>query len=143
MTIDVRETLTIDVAQRRVASYVSDPANDPAWIGGIKNVQWLTTPPLQVGSRVQRLAKFMGRSIDYVLEVAALDPDKVVMKSVKAPFPMVVTYSFEDRGDATVAGVRVQGGSGALFKIAGPLMAAQVRRNLRADLRRLKERLER
>jgi len=66
------------------------------------------------------------------------------MRSVKSPFPMVVTYAFVDEpGGATGASVRVQGEPGALYRIAGPLLERQVRRSVRSDLRTLKRLLER
>jgi hypothetical protein len=143
MSIDVRETIVIQSPRRSVAAYAMDPGNDTRWIGGIKEVAWVTEPPLRVGSRVRRVARFLGRGIDYVLEVVALEPEaQVVMKSVKSPFPMVVTYTFASQGAATEAGVRVQGGSGLLFRLASPLMARQVSANLRGDLGRLKQLLE-
>ena len=138
MSIDVPVTAVIDRPAAEVAAYAMDPANDTTWIGGIREVRWVTEPPLRVGSRVRRLAAFLGRPVDYVLEVAELVPgERVVMRSVEAPFPMVVTYTFAAEGDRTRAGVRVQGGSGPMFRIAGPLMAWQVRRSLRGDLARL------
>jgi hypothetical protein len=143
MSIDVRETIVIESPRRSVAAYAMDPGNDTRWIGGIEEVAWITEPPLRVGSRVRRVARFLGRSIDYVLEVVAMEPEsRVVMRSVKSPFPMVVTYTFADEGRATEAGVRVQGGAGLLFRLASPLMARQVGANLRGDLRRLKRLLE-
>lgn len=143
MSIDVLETIAIDRPRADVAGYAMDPTNDTRWIGGIEQVHWVTEPPLQVGSRIQRLARFLGRSIDYVLEVTDLAPGaQVVMRSVQAPFPMVVTYTFETDGPMTRAGVRVQGGAGLMFRLTSPLMAWQVRRSLRGDLRRLKQTME-
>ena len=142
MSIDVPVTALIARPAAEVAAYAMDPANDTSWIGGIREVRWVTEPPLRVGSRVRRLAAFLGRPVDYVLEVTDLAPgERVVMRSVEAPFPMVVTYTFAAEGAATRAGVRVQGGSGPMFRIAGPLMAWQVRRSLRGDLARLARRL--
>lgn len=143
MSIDVLETIAIDRPRADVAGYAIDPANDTKWIGGIEQVQWVTEPPLQVGSRVRRQARFLGRSIDYVLEVTDLAPGtQVVMRSVQAPFPMVVTYTFETDGSLTRAGVRIQGGAGPVFLLISPLMSWQVRRSLRGDLRRLKDTME-
>ncbi len=143
MSIDVQETIVIDRRPADVAAFATDPANDTRWIGGIREVAWVTEPPLRVGSRVRRVASFLGRRIDYELEVADLAPaSRVVMRSRRSPFPMVVTYSFAGEGTATRAGVRVQGGAGLLFRLTSPLMARQVARSLRGDLRRLKERLE-
>ena len=144
MSIDVPVTALIDRPAAEVAAYAMDPANDTSWIGGIREVRWVTEPPLRVGSRVRRLASFLGRPVHYVLEVTDLAPgERVVMRSVEAPFPMVVTYTFAAEGPGTRTGVRVQGGSGLGFRVAGPLMAWQVRRNLRGDLARLGRALER
>jgi uncharacterized membrane protein len=143
VSIDVPVTALIGRPAAEVAAYAMDPANDTSWIGGIREVRWVTEPPLRVGSRVRRLAGFLGRRVDYVLEVTDLAPgERVAMRSVEAPFPMVVTYTFAAEGSSTRAGVRVQGGGGALFRVAGPLMAWQVRRSLRGDLARLRRLLE-
>jgi hypothetical protein len=143
VSIDVLVTTTIERPPAEVAAYAMDPANDTVWIGGIKEVHWVTEPPLQIGSRVRRVATFLGRRIDYVLEVADLTrPSRLVMRSVQGPFPMVVTYTFSGEDGTTQAGVRVQGGSGVLFWLLSSLMARQVRTNLSSDLRRLKQRAE-
>jgi hypothetical protein len=143
VSIDVPVTALIGRPAAEVAGYAMDPANDTSWIGGIREVRWVTEPPLRVGSRVRRLAGFLGRRVDYVLEVTDLvSGERVAMRSVEAPFPMVVTYTFAAEGAGTRAGVRVQGGSGALFRVAGPLMAWRVRRSLRGDLARLRRLLE-
>ena len=144
MSIDVPVTAVIQRPAAEVAAYAMDPANDTSWIGGIREVRWVTEPPLRVGSRVRRLAGFLGRPVDYVLEVTELTPaERVVMRSIEAPFPMVVTYTFAAEGGGTRAGVRVQGGAGPMFRLAGPLMAWQVRRSLRGDLARLRRILQR
>jgi hypothetical protein len=65
------------------------------------------------------------------------------MRSVKSPFPMVVTYAFEDASGGTRASVRVQGDPSALYRLAGPLMSRQVRRSVQGDLERLRGILER
>lgn len=42
-----------------------DHRNDPAWIGGISESELLGDPPIAVGSRVRRVASFLGRRIEY------------------------------------------------------------------------------
>jgi hypothetical protein len=95
--IDVTATTTIDAPREDVARYVIDHRNDPVWIGGITESELLGEPPIAVGSRVRRVASFMGKRVEYVNEVVRLEPGSVLeMRSVKSPFPMVVTYAFED-----------------------------------------------
>jgi hypothetical protein len=139
MAIDVAADREILAARDRVATYVMDPANDPVWIGGIREANWVTDPPLREGSRVERIASFLGRRIEYVLEVAELEPGaRLRMVSVKSPFPMTVTYEFEDaEASGTLARIRVEGEPGGFYGLASPLMARAVRRSVTGDLRRL------
>ena len=143
MSIDVTATATMTVPREEVARYVIDHRNDPAWIGGISESELLGEPPIAIGSRVRRVASFMGKRIEYVNEVTRLDQGKALeMRSVRSPFPMVVTYAFEDAEHGTRASVRVQGDPSALYRLAGPLLSRQVRRSVQGDLERLKEILE-
>lgn len=65
------------------------------------------------------------------------------MRSVKSPFPIEVTYAFEDvAGGRTRASVRVQGDPSALYRLAGALLSRQVKKNVKRDLVRLKDILE-
>jgi Polyketide cyclase / dehydrase and lipid transport len=123
--------------------YATEPGNDPRWITGMRSAAWLTEPPLREGTRVERTASFVGRTIEYVLEVVEHVPEsRLRMNSIRAPFPMDVTYEFDDAGDETAVSIRVRGGPSGLKRLANPLMAPMVRRSLRADLRNLRARFE-
>ncbi|HEV8653857.1 MAG TPA: SRPBCC family protein [Actinomycetes bacterium] len=143
MSVDVEETITIDRPRPQVAGYAMDPAHDTEWIGGVTQVELLTDPPVRVGTQVRRVARFLGKRIDYVLEVTEVEPaERVVMRSIRSPFPMVVTYRFADDGTRTRASIRVQGDSGGFYRVAAPLLAGRVRRDVHGDLERLKRNLE-
>ncbi len=144
MTLDVTARIEIKRNSKAVAAYAFEPTNDPIWIGGISQAQLLTQPPIGSGTQVQRKAKFMGRIIDYVLEVRTLEPDHLmVMESIKSPFPMHVTYQFDSLdSDTTLAMIRVQGTARTFYGLADFLMAPMVKRNLHNDLQRLKAKME-
>lgn len=145
MNLDVTAETTIARPREAVAAYVLDYRNDPIWIGGISESELHGEPPIRVGSRVRRVASFLGKRIEYVNEVERLDPGLVEMRSVKSPFPMRVTYTFADAagGDGTVAGIRVRGDPGALYRVVGPLMRRQVYQSISRDLATLKSIMER
>ena len=143
MAIDVRAEIIVARPRDDVTAYVMDPENDPVWISGIKHASMLTKPPLGKGTREERIASFLGKRIEYVLEVEEHDPDALLeMRSVKGPFPMRVTYAFEEAGDGTLVRIRVRGESGGFYSLAGPLMSRAVKRNITGDLAALKRLME-
>jgi hypothetical protein len=133
MSIDITARVHVDREPAAVAAYMTDPANDPEWIGGLREAELLGDGPVAVGSRVRRVAYFLRRRVEYVNEILALDETQLDMKSVKAPLPMHITYRFEPApGGGTTVSNRVRGG--------GPrLLAPLVRRNVQRDLERLRD----
>jgi len=143
VAIDTRAVIDVARPRQQVAAYLRDPGNDPRWIGGLRSARLLTGPPVDVGSRVERVASFLGRRIEYVNEITELTGTRLAMRSVRSPFPMRVTYGFDDTGnDATQVSVRVEGDASRLYRLADPLLAVLVRRSVQRDLRTLKRLLE-
>jgi uncharacterized membrane protein len=142
VAIDTRAVIAVARPREEVAAYLRDPVNDPRWIGGLRSARLVTDPPVGVGSRVERVASFLGRRIEYVNEITELTGTRLAMRSVRSPFPMQVTYGFEDAGQATEVSVRVEGDASRAYRLADPIMAALVRRSVRRDLRTLKRVLE-
>ena len=144
MAIDTRAVIDVARPRQQVAAYLRDPGNDPRWIGGLRSARLLTGPPVDVGSRVERVASFLGRRIEYVNEITELEPGRrLAMRSVKAPFPLRVTYEFEDAaGGGTLARIRTGGETGRYYAFAGPLLGAMVKRGVARDLRTLRHVLE-
>lgn len=143
MPTDVRVETVIRRPRSAVADYAMDWLNDPTWIRAISEVRLVTDGPFGVGSQVERVATFLGRRLEYVNEVVELEPGRrLVMQSVKAPFPMRVTYELEDAGGGTRARIHAEGDAGGFYKLAGPLLSRAVRRGIAGDLAQLKAILE-
>ena len=143
MATDVILETTVARPRNVVAGYATDWRNDTRWIGAIGEARLVTDGPFGVGSRVERIAKFLGRKIEYVLEVVEHEPgSRLIMRSVKSPFPMTVTYEFEDAGGGTRMRIRTQGDAGRYYRFAAPLLDRAVRRNVARDLARLRALLE-
>ena len=142
MPFDVRVEAHVARSPEEVSAYMFDPLHDPEWITGIEHVD-PPAAPVGVGTETHRLARFMGRRIDYVLKVVEHVPDRLlVMESIRAPFPMGVTYGVEPDGSGARVSLRVTGGYGLLMRLAQPIVSRQIKRNLEADLRQLRGRLE-
>ena len=144
MPIDVIAELIINSPRDKVAAYATNPENDPVWVSGISEARLVTEPPLGQGAQVDRVASFMGKRIEYVLEVVEWAPGSLMaMRSVKGPFPMEVSYQFEDAPGGTLARINVRGEARGFFKLASPILAAGVKRNITKDLKALKRLMER
>ncbi len=143
MSIDVTAAIKIGRARGEVAIYATDASNDPLWIGGVVESGVLSDAPVRQGTRIARVAKFLGRRIEYVNEVIEYDPGvRLVMKSVSGPFPMTVSYEFEETDGGTLTQIHVRGEAEGFFKLAAPVLARFVRRSIMRDLETLKGLLE-
>ena len=141
-TVDVRPTAVVRRAPAEVAAYMFDPAHDLEWTGGITSSRPDQPGPLREGHTVVRTAKFLGRTFDYGYVVTAHQPDRLVEMQVDKPFPMTVRYELSPVAGGTEVAIRAAGSPGRFFGWAKPLMNAQVRRSIAADLARLRERLD-
>jgi hypothetical protein len=143
MAVDVVTEIWIDRPVGAVASYMADPSHAPEWYANIDSVEWVTEPPVGVGSRVAFVARFLGRTLRYTYEVVSFDPASgLVMRTAEGPFPMETTYSWRARarGDARRAprprpAVRLR-------PVGTPFIGAAMRRANRKDLLALKRVVE-
>ena len=145
MPVDVLTAIEIGRPRAEVAAYAADPANATAWYENIERVEWKTDPPLAVGSRISFTAHFLRRTLAYTYEVRELVPGELlVMRTADGPFPMETTYTWEEsEGGGTRMTLRNRGEPAGFSRLAGPVLAAAMRRVNRKDLGRLKTLLER
>ncbi len=144
MAVDVTTEINIDRPRAEVAAYVTDPDNATAWYENIKAVEWKSPKPVAVGSRMAFVAQFLGRRLSYTYEMDHLVPcEQLVMSTAEGPFPMETTYTWADTSSGgTRMTLRNRGEPAGFVRVAGPIIAAAVRRANRKDLRRLKVILE-
>jgi hypothetical protein len=145
MPVDVSSEIEIDRHREEVAAYAADPGNATAWYENIESARSLDDSPLEVGSRIEFVARFLGRRLAYTYEVRELLPgERLVMSTADGPFPMETTYTWADTSaGGTRMTLRNRGEPSGFSRVAAPLMEAAMRRANRKDLQRLKDLLER
>ncbi|HEX2410171.1 MAG TPA: SRPBCC family protein [Solirubrobacteraceae bacterium] len=143
--IDVRCEIDIARPRTEVAAYACDPDRTTEWYANIKAVEWDSSPPVALGSRLRFVATFLGRRLAYTYEVVEHAPgERFVMRTAEGPFPMETTYTWHDAGDGrTRMTLRNCGEPAGFAKVGAPMMAAAMRRAMSRDLDRLKQILER
>jgi uncharacterized protein YndB with AHSA1/START domain len=145
VTVDVLTEIVIARPCADVAAYAADPSHAPEWYANIESVAWRTPAPVGVGSRMDFVARFLGRRLAYTYEVVALEPgERLVMRTAQGPFPMETTYTWQpvDAGSTRMT-LRNRGEPSGFGRVAAPVMAAAMRRANDKDLANLKRILER
>jgi uncharacterized membrane protein len=144
MRVDVVSDIEIGRPLDQVAAFAGDPTNAPRWSTNIKSVEWLTEPPVAVGSKLDFVADFLGRRLAYTYEIVECVPnERLVMSTLAGPFPMETTYAWQalDAGRTRMT-LRNRGEPSGFSRLLAPVLGLTVRRANRQDLRRLKRILE-
>ena len=144
MSVDVVVEQEIAAPRELVAAFASDPANEPRWLRDLDRSEALTGGAFGAGTIVQRITSVFGRETEYVHEIVAFEPGRrMELRTIKAPFPLCVTYEFEDTAaGGTLARIHTTGGGHPIVKVAGPLLARIVRRSVAKDLATLRRVIE-
>lgn len=145
MSVEVSTAVVIRRPREQVAAFSANPDNAPAWYINIKEIQWVTPPPLAAGSRIAFVATFLGRRLAYTYEIIDFQRgSRLVMRTSEGPFPMETTYTWEDTPEGFTRMTLQNCGSPSGFSsLLTPVLASNIRRENRKDLAKLKEILER
>ena len=99
---------------------------------------------MEIGSQVEFVARFLGRTLRYTYEFVELTPgQRVVMRTQQGPFPMETTYTWSTEPDgSTRMTLRNRGKPAGFSKVMAMLIKPAMRRANRNDLATLKAMLE-
>ena len=144
MNVDVETEIVIARPVTVVSAYAADPSNAPDWYVNIDSVDWKTPPPASVGSQIEFVARFLGRTLRYTYELVELIPaERLVMRTRQGPFPMETSYTWEQApDDSTRMTLRNRGEPAGFSKLMAPIIQPAMRRANRKDLAQLKALLE-
>lgn len=144
VTVDVGTEIVIQRPVSIVSAFAADPSNAPAWYVNIASVEWKTPAPLQIGTHVEFVARFLGRTLRYTYEIVEMVPgQRLVMRTHQGPFPMETTYTWEPVPAAsTRMTLRNRGQPAGFSRLMAPILRPAMRRANRKDLVKLKSLLE-
>ena len=143
MAISVNDSVVIARPVPEVFAYVADHENLPAWTVGVKESQRLTAGPPANGATYRVVGKLLGRSVESSYQITAFDRDRGFEGTMTSPmFGFSERYRFESDQDATRVSMSAAVEPRGVFRLLTPIMTAGVRRQVKADHRRLKTLLE-
>jgi uncharacterized protein YndB with AHSA1/START domain len=139
----IETSIQIDRAPEDVYAYATDVDNMTQWLGAVVEAERLTEGPLGVGTRIRAVGKMLGRRMDSLAEVTALEPDaRFAFKVASGPLTSHNSYAFESVAGGTKVTDTVEIELGGILGLADPLMGRMMRRRFDANLAVLKARLE-
>ena len=143
MAISVNDSVVIARPVPDVFAFVADHENLPAWTVGVKTSQRLTAGPPANGTKYRVVGKLLGRSIESSYQITAFEPDRGFEATMTSPmFGFSERYRFDPDGEATRVSMSAAVEPRGVFRLLTPIMTAGVRRQVKADHRRLKIVLE-
>ena len=144
----VEQSAFIHRSPNEVFTFLTNRANDTAWMKAVIQSDWLDsggTP--RVGRRGRMVIKIVGRRNKFIDEVTEYVPGhRIAHRTIEGPFPLNTACICEpqERGClATVVGELDRIPGGWVGRLAAPFVGRIIRHGFKADLRRLKTLLER
>jgi uncharacterized membrane protein len=139
----VEASITINRPIEEVFAFAADLTNAAKWQTGVIAAEVTSHGPVGVGTKYRYDAEIMGRKLETSGEMTAYDPPRITAwKATSGPFPMSGSTTFESVAGGTRVVDTVEAEPGGFFKLAGPLLVAQIRGQLEKDVKKLKELLE-
>ena len=141
--IRAEQTSIIDRPIEDVFRYVGDQTNTPNWQAGLVAARRTSDGPLGVGTTHTFVRRFMGRRMEADNVYVAYEPNKLIsFKTTSGPVRLQASYDFESTGEGTRLTSRIEMDASGFMSLAEPLIAAGLKREMKAAFRALKDLLE-
>jgi len=136
-------SVVIDRPIEEVFAFSTDQEKIALWAGPVTEAKQTSEGPLGVGTTSTRVIHFVGRRIESNYEVTQYQPNsRFSAKTTSGPIPIVEAYTFEAGEGGTKVTVAMEGDPAGFFKLAKPIFARILKRQMENDVRTLKDLLE-
>jgi uncharacterized membrane protein len=141
--VKVEHSVVIDRPLDEVFGYVSDLTHSADWQNGLLEVRKLTKGPLGVGTKFAFVREFLGRRLESANEFVAFEPNALVKFVIPdGPVPGEASYEFKSTTDGTKVTSKLELSTQGFSRLAEPLVTPSLKKDVKANLTRLKELLE-
>jgi uncharacterized membrane protein len=138
----VERSVIICCPVEKVFAFVTNMHNVTRWTPA-REIRQVGQGPMEVGARFIQAGELLGRRMEATTEVTEYaPPNAFAFKTVSGPIPLSNTFRFLGVSEGTRVEIVGEGEPGSLFKLAGPLFNAALRRQIETQLEKLKNILE-
>ena len=139
----IQASIQIERPVSDVFAYAADIGNMAAWSGEVVEAAQISEGPMAVGTQFRGVGKFLGRRMETIVEVTALEPDaKFAFKTVSGPVKSENSLTFESVGGGTKVTEAIDAELGGVFGFADPLVARMLGRQFDTNLANMKDLVE-
>jgi uncharacterized protein YndB with AHSA1/START domain len=133
--ITVEKAIVIDRRAQDVFSYICDQTNAPRWQRGLVEVRRTTADPIGIGTKHTIVRTLMGRRVELTNEYTRYEPNRLVEFRFWGSMPGQASYTVDSTGTVGARLTsRIEAQASGLLRLAEPLMAATLRRDVQANL---------
>lgn len=129
----------------KVWKFVDNPGNELLWQSNAAERIVLTEGPIEKGTRIRLVDRFLGRSMESVWEIVEHYPYHRVDRVVEGPLRLESSWTMEPIETGTRFSMEVEApeGFGGIFgKLAEPVILQIARRDFGTSLAKLKDLIE-
>jgi len=136
-------SVVINRPVEEVFSFATDTEKIALWAGPVTEAKQTSAGPFGVGTTSTRVTQLLGRRFESDYEVTEYQPNsKCSAKTTSGPIPIEEMFSFEAAEGGTRVTVAMEGDPAGFFKLAEPIFARIIRRQMETDVGTLKDLLE-
>jgi uncharacterized membrane protein len=142
--IKIENRVVINRPIDEVFEFMANSENDPQWQSSAQEVMKTSEGPTGVGTTYTSVNRFLGRRLEATFEYTAYEPNKrVAGKATSGPILFQFENTFEPAAEGgTKVTVSSEGDAGGFFKLAEPVIARMLQRQVDTDTANLKDLLE-
>lgn len=127
----------------QVFAAMADTSNQPLWDSALLEVRLIPEGPVNVGTKITEVRRFMGRASENTGEVTEFRPNaRITRKSAGNPMTVVGTITFAATPSGTKINWRWDLQFSGFFTLFGQLIANSMKNGAENSLRGLKNHLE-
>jgi carbon monoxide dehydrogenase subunit G len=138
--VQVDRTIHVGRPPEAVFDFLTDPHRAAEWSSTVSSAS--TDGEIDVGATFDVEARFLGQRLHMTCEVVEHERPSRYYYQADRPMRLVMGGTIEESDGGCELCVSVDVDPGKVFAVAGPLFKRQVRKQLEADLERLKDVLE-
>lgn len=140
----MESSIDINAPAEKVFAFIADVQRQPEWIGAVAGVSNVSSTPPGLGTTFDLSLALMGKTAEARQEVTRFEPNTAyAQKTTSGQIPTEITITMTENGGVTTVHNVTEADISSLGRLAGPLVARTIRRQLETDLHTLRDILER